>query len=124
MAALGGVLSQCDVLALQEVHVNAVALRLELATILGDWIVEMTAHVDAATGGTALLVRRTAFSQGAVHQAEVLHRGRALAVPMEKEGVDLTLVSVHIYGMNIAEANAFARRIPEMVTAAPTSWRS
>lgn len=65
---------QWEVLVLQEFRVNGEALRLELAPLLREWIVAMTVHVDAATGSTAVLVRRVAFQQGAEAQVEVLHR--------------------------------------------------
>lgn len=49
---------------------------MELATLMRDWAVAMTAHDDAATGGIVLPVRRAAFLDGATMTVEILHVGR------------------------------------------------
>lgn len=108
-------MAQCDVLALLEVHLNVEALRLEMAPLLVEWILEMTSHADMATGGTAMLVRRAAFQHDAVRHVEVLHPRRALAVRLEAGEGRITLIALHLFGMLVAETNAMARRVRGLV---------
>lgn len=75
----------------------------------------MTAHEDAATRGTALLVRRAAFAAEANIATEVRHDGRALAVTMSSGASMLTAVALHHYDMTVASANTLSRRIREIV---------
>lgn len=50
LATLRGILAQCDILALLEVHLNVEALQIEMAPLLCEWILEMTSDEDMATG--------------------------------------------------------------------------
>lgn len=75
----------------------------------------MTAHEDAATGVTALLVRLAAFVAGADIATEVLHGGKALAVTMSRGDSKLAAVALHHYGMSVPSVNAQSRRIRAIV---------
>lgn len=111
MGFLRGVMAQCDVLALQEVHVNGDALRIELAPMLGAWEVAMSAHADIASGGTAVLVRRAAFMEGAEISSEELHKGRILMVRIAQGDAVTSIAAVHNYGMSVAEVNSAAATV-------------
>lgn len=75
---------------------------------LGERLVAMTAHEDAAIGG---LVRRAAFAPGAEAHIELLHRGRALAVVRRQmDEAWITVVSIHHIGMSVSGVKAVARR--------------
>lgn len=57
MNELKGLTGRNDVIALQETHVNKVAMELELAAQSAEWRVFLSSHEVLRTGGTALLVR-------------------------------------------------------------------
>lgn len=114
---LRGVMAHSDVVALQEVHVNAEALKLELAPMLRERFLAMTAHDDPASGGTALLVRREALGEGVELVVEELHKGRALAVTAWRGASAVTVVSLHHFGM-LAEMNRVSVRVRQLVDAA------
>lgn len=112
---LRGVMAQSDVVALQEVHGNVEALKMELAPLLGGWFVAMTAHDDFTSGGTAMLVRRGALGDDVELVDEELHRGRALAVTARRGASSVTWVSLHHFGMSVAEVNRFSGRVRQLV---------
>lgn len=92
---LRGVMAQCDAMALQEVHVNAEALRIELAPLLGTWVVAMSGHADIASGGTAVLLRRAAFVDDAEITSTELNKGWILMVKIAKGEAATTIVALH-----------------------------
>ena len=96
---------------LQETHGRHADFVVAFPHIANKWKIFSSPGPTEATGGVAILIKRSLFPKGAVFERETLVPGRVMRVQASVGGFSAVWWCVHNFGFSVDDARRVSRRL-------------